>query len=84
MRLSFMKIPDNNTRQLSIFSAETAILAALMNVSIDNCSRDDLAEHLFKLNTPVVTYDSATNKLLNVTKKDILFASLIVQDLEHD
>ena len=38
MRLSFMKIPDNNTRQLSIFSAETAILAALMNVSIDNCS----------------------------------------------
>ena len=66
MRLSFMKIPDNNTRQLSIFSAETAILASLMNVSIDNCSRDDLAE------------------LLNVTKKDILFAFLIVQDLEHD
>ena len=51
MRLSFMKIPDNNTRQLSIFSAETAILAALMNVSIDNCSRDDLAEHLWTKDT---------------------------------
>ena len=66
-----MKIPDINIMQLSIFSAETAILVALVNVSIDNCSCDDLAEHLFKLNTLVVTYDSATNKLLNVTKKDI-------------
>ena len=64
-----MKIPDINIMQLSIFSAETAILVALMNVSIDNCSCDDFAEHLFKLNTLVVTYDSATNKLLNVTKK---------------
>lgn len=71
MKVSFMTIPERKIIQLSVFSNEASSLAWLINLNIDYCTIEQLKKQLIHdpNDTLVVSYDSATNKLVGATQK---------------
>lgn len=70
MKVLFMTVPQRKIIQLSVFSNEASSLASLINLNIHDCTTEQLQQQLIDdLETLHVSYDSATNKLVEATQK---------------